>query len=126
VKTEKRLGSIEIDGIAYPLNYSIRNAAEVDNALSATNPEEYGKYGVVAKNIRILGLLLRDGAEYMNHFHGEKISPPAEEDLLYLLSPNDNPRVFSAIKETVESGGARLVEVAEKNAQAAPAKKERA
>lgn len=118
---EKRMGQIEIGGKTYPLNYSIRNADEIDKALAANPPEEYGAYGNVVKNVRVLAILIRDGVEYMKRFHGEEVEPLAEDDILSILDPGDNPRIIAAIKETIESGSVRLISVQEKNAQAAPA-----
>ena len=122
---EKRLGQIEIGGKTYPLNYSIRNADEIDKALAAKPPEEYGDYGNVVKNIRVLIPLMRDGAEYMKRFHGEEIDLLTEDDILSILDPGDNPRIITAIKEAIESGSVRLVNVQEKNSQAAPDGKKR-
>lgn len=122
---EKRLGEIEICGVAYPLNYSIRNADEVDKALAAAPPAEYGAYGNVVKSVRVLSVLIRDGTDYMKRFHGEEIEPLTEDDILSVLDPGDNPRIVAAIKETIESGSVRLISVQEKNPQAAPGKRKR-
>lgn len=119
---EKRLGSIELNGVDYPLNYCIRNANEISEALAAPEDGAYGAYGTAVKNIHVLSLLLRDGADYMRHFHGETVTPPTEQELLCLLTLSDNKRVVAAVREAIELGGMRLVEVAGKKAAAAPTK----
>lgn len=117
MQTERRLGKIEIEGKEYPLNYCMRNAAEINEILA----DKSGKsdFDTMAKNLRILWLLMRDGAAYMTQMHGDKATPIcSEETLQYILAPGDNPRIVAAVKEAIELGGVRLVEVAAKKAAA--------
>lgn len=103
---ENRLGSFEIDGKAYPLNYSVRIAQNVDAV--AANKQE-GAYGIYRQNVELLSLLLEDGAEFSRVILGEKVQAPTLEQLLLLLTPADNTRVVQAIRDALERGGMRLV-----------------
>ena len=111
---EKRLGSIEIGGDVYPLNFSVR-VSQAFNDLGAQKAES--TYEIQKQNIQLLLLLLQDGAEYSRVILGKEISIPTLEQMELLLSPADNERVVQAILETMELGGMRLV-------QAKPKKKE--
>lgn len=124
MQAERRLGSIEIFGTEYPLNYCIRNADEIGRLLSKNGKNEsFGAFSPIANNIDILWLLMRDGADYATRFGGEDIHLTLKhEDLYTIFSPGDNERIVAAIREAIQLGGMRLVEVAEKKAKAAPAK----
>ena len=112
---ENRLGSFEIDGKAYPLNYSVRIAQNVDAV--AANKQE-GAYGIYRQNVELLSLLLEDGAEFSRVILVEKVQAPTLEQLLLLLTPADNTRVVQAIRDALERGGMRLVKARAKKNEA--------
>lgn len=121
MQAEQRLGKIEICGAEYPLNYCIRNASEISELIADKSSKS--DFDTMCKNIKILRLLMRDGAAYMREVHGEPIGKlPEIEQLVYMLSPGDNPRVVAAVKDAIERGGMRLVEVAAKKDAATSAK----
>ena len=110
---EKRLGKIQILGEEYPLNFSLRISQTFKDLLKDTGitPEQ--------KNLKLLSLLLRDGAAYSRVVLGEEITPPQEEALELIFTPTDNARIVEAIQETLELGGMRLITSAAKKNRAA-------
>lgn len=103
---ENRLGSFEIDGKSYPLNYSVRIAQSVDTAAAKKSS---GAYEIYRQNVELLSLLLEDGAEFSRVILGKEVIPPTLEQLLLLLTPADNARVVQAVQDALERGGMRMV-----------------
>lgn len=117
MEAEKRLGSIEIEGVEYPLNYSIRVAQRYNEIV---DEKTVGEFALVERNIRVLALLMENGAEYRRVFRGEKCEPLTEEQLKLCLTAADNERICNAIIDTINRAGARYVEAAPgKNGEAA-------
>lgn len=104
---EKRLGEIEIMGKKYPLNFSVRIAQEFGELLADKKTDNFA---IMLQNIKILALMLRDGAEYFRVILGTEITPPTEEELELILTPADNERVVQAIQNTLQVGGKRQVQ----------------
>lgn len=118
---DERLGSFEVGGVAYPLNYSMRIAQRYNEAIAA---EVSGDFAYMERNVQILALLMDDGAAYKRAFGGEEITPPGLEKLRLSLTPADNQRVLEAILDTLQRAGIRTVEAKPgKNAGAAPESK---
>lgn len=115
---DERLGSFEVGGVVYPLNYSMRIAQRYNDAIEA---EVSGDFAYMERNMEILALLMDDGAAYKRAFGGEEITPPGLEKLRLSLTPADNQRVSEAILDTLQRAGIRTVEAKPgKNAGAAP------
>lgn len=112
---ENRLGSFEMDGKAYPLNYSVRIAQRVDEA---AGKKPAGAYEIYRQNVELLSLLLEDGAEFSRVILGKEVVPPTLEQLLLLLTPADNARVVQAIQDALERGGLRQVKARAKKNEA--------
>lgn len=112
---EKRLGKIEILGKEYPLNFSVRLGQEFSEALEA-KPD--GVFGVEKQNIRLLALMLKDGAAFKKIVMGEDIDPPTEEQLELIFTPGDNAMIVAAIQDTIKKSGVRLVQARPKKNEA--------
>lgn len=112
---EKRLGKIEILGKEYPLNFSVRLGQEFSEALEA-KPE--GVFGIEKQNIRLLALMLKDGAAFKRVVMGEDIDPPTEEQLELIFTPGDNAMIVAAIQDTIKKSGVRLVQARPKKNEA--------
>lgn len=112
---EKRLGKIEILGKEYPLNFSVRLGQEFSEALEA-KPD--GVFGIEKQNIRLLALMLKDGAAFKRVVMGEDIDPPTEEQLELIFTPGDNAMIVAAIQDTIKKSGVRLVQARPKKNEA--------
>lgn len=112
---EKRLGKIEILGKEYPLNFSVRLGQEFSEALEA-KPE--GVFGIEKQNIRLLALMLKDGAAFKRVVMGEDIDPPTEEQLELIFTPGDNAMIVAAIQDTIKKSGVRLIQARPKKNEA--------
>lgn len=112
---EKRLGKIEILGKEYPLNFSVRLGQEFSEALEA-KPE--GVFGLEKQNIRLLALMLKDGAAFKRVVMGEDIDPPTEEQLELIFTPGDNAMIVAAIQDTIKKSGVRLIQARPKKNEA--------
>lgn len=112
---EKRLGKIEILGKEYPLNFSVRLGQEFSEALEA-KPD--GVFGIEKQNIRLLALMLKDGAAFKRIVMGEDIDPPTEEQLELIFTPGDNAMIVEAIQDTIKKSGVRLVQAKPKKNEA--------
>lgn len=112
---EKRLGKIEILGKEYPLNFSVRLGQEFSEALEA-KPD--GVFGVEKQNIRLLALMLKDGAAFKRVVMGEDIDPPTEEQLELMFTPGDNAMIVEAIQDTIKKSGVRLIQARPKKNEA--------
>lgn len=104
---EKRLGKIEILGKEYPLNFSVRLGQEFSEALEA-KPD--GVFGIEKQNIRLLALMLKDGAAFKRVVMGEDIDPPTEEQLELIFTPGDNAMIVAAIQDTIKKSGVRMIQ----------------
>lgn len=104
---ENRLGKIEILGKEYPLNFSVRLGQEFSEALEA-KPD--GVFGIEKQNIRLLALMLKDGAAFKRIVMGEDIDPPTEEQLELIFTPGDNAMIVAAIQDTIKKSGVRLIQ----------------
>lgn len=112
---EKRLGKIEILGKEYPLNFSVRLGQEFSEALEA-KPE--GVFGIEKQNIRLLALMLKDGAAFKRIVMGEDIDPPTEEQLELIFTPGDNAMIVEAIQDTIKKSGVRMIQARPKKNEA--------
>lgn len=112
---ENRLGKIEILGKEYPLNFSVRLGQEFSEALEA-KPE--GVFGLEKQNIRLLALMLKDGAAFKRVVMGEDIDPPTEEQLELIFTPGDNAMIVAAIQDTIKKSGVRLIQARPKKNEA--------
>lgn len=112
---EKRLGKIEILGKEYPLNFSVRLGQEFSEALEA-KPD--GVFGVEKQNIRLLALMLKDGAAFKKIVMGEDIDPPTEEQLELIFTPGDNAMIVAAIQDTIKKSGVRMIQARPKKNEA--------
>lgn len=112
---EKRLGKIEILGKEYPLNFSVRLGQEFSEALEA-KPD--GVFGIEKQNIRLLALMLKDGAAFKRIVMGEDIDPPTEEQLELIFTPGDNAMIVAAIQDTIKKSGVRLIQARPKKNEA--------
>lgn len=111
---DKRLGNIEILGKEYPLNFSVRIAQDFNETLKA---KASGGFSAERQNLRLLHLLLEDGAKFSRLVLGQETpEPPTLEALEVIFTPADNATISKAIVETIEAGGMRFV-------HAKPAKK---
>ena len=104
---ENRLGKIEILGKEYPLNFSVRLGQEFSEALEA-KPD--GVFGIEKQNIRLLALMLKDGAAFKRVVMGEDIDPPTEEQLELIFTPGDNAMIVAAIQDTIKKSGVRMIQ----------------
>lgn len=104
---ENRLGKIEILGKEYPLNFSVRLGQEFSEALEA-KPD--GVFGIEKQNIRLLALMLKDGAAFKRIVMGEDIDPPTEEQLELIFTPGDNAMIVAAIQDTIKKSGVRMIQ----------------
>ena len=112
---EKRLGKIEILGKEYPLNFSVRLGQEFSEALEA-KPE--GVFGLEKQNIRLLALMLKDGAAFKRVVMGEDVDPPTEEQLELIFTPGDNAMIVEAIQDTIKKSGVRMIQARPKKNEA--------
>lgn len=112
---EKRLGKIEILGKEYPLNFSVRLGQEFSEALEA-KPD--GVFGIEKQNIRLLALMLKDGAAFKRVVMGEDIDPPTEEQLELIFTPGDNAMIVEAIQDTIKKSGVRMIQARPKKNEA--------
>lgn len=112
---EKRLGKIEILGKEYPLNFSVRLGQQFSEALEA-KPE--GVFGIEKQNIRLLALMLKDGAAFKRVVMGEDIDPPTEEQLELIFTPGDNAMIVEAIQDTIKKSGVRMIQARPKKNEA--------
>lgn len=112
---EKRLGKIEILGKEYPLNFSVRLGQEFSEALEA-KPD--GVFGIEKQNIRLLALMLKDGAAFKKIVMGEDIDPPTEEQLELIFTPGDNAMIVAAIQDTIKKSGVRMIQARPKKNEA--------
>ena len=112
---ENRLGKIEILGKEYPLNFSVRLGQEFSEALEA-KPD--GVFGIEKQNIRLLALMLKDGAAFKRIIMGEDIDPPTEEQLELIFTPGDNAMIVAAIQDTIKKSGVRLIQARPKKNEA--------
>ena len=112
---EKRLGKIEILGKEYPLNFSVRLGQEFSEALEA-KPE--GVFGIEKQNIRLLALMLKDGAALKKIVMGEDIDPPTVEQLELIFTPGDNATIVAAIQDTIKKSGVRMIQARPKKNEA--------
>lgn len=112
---EKRLGKIEILGKEYPLNFSVRLGQEFSEALEA-KPD--GVFGIEKQNIRLLALMLKDGAAFKRIVMGEDIDPPTEEQLELIFTPGDNAMIVEAIQDTIKKSGVRMIQARPKKNEA--------
>lgn len=112
---ENRLGKIEILGKEYPLNFSVRLGQEFSEALEA-KPD--GVFGIEKQNIRLLALMLKDGAAFKRVVMGEDIDPPTEEQLELIFTPGDNAMIVAAIQDTIKKSGVRLIQARPKKNEA--------
>lgn len=112
---EKRLGKIEILGKEYPLNFSVRLGQQFSEALEA-KPE--GVFGIEKQNIRLLALMLKDGAAFKRIVMGEDIDPPTEEQLELIFTPGDNAMIVEAIQDTIKKSGVRMIQARPKKNEA--------
>lgn len=112
---ENRLGKIEILGKEYPLNFSVRLGQEFSEALEA-KPD--GVFGVEKQNIRLLALMLKDGAAFKKIVMGEDIDPPTEEQLELIFTPGDNAMIVAAIQDTIKKSGVRMIQARPKKNEA--------
>lgn len=112
---EKRLGKIEILGKEYPLNFSVRLGQEFSEALEA-KPD--GVFGIEKQNIRLLALMLKDGAAFKRVVMGEDVDPPTEEQLELIFTPGDNAMIVEAIQDTIKKSGVRMIQARPKKNEA--------
>lgn len=112
---ENRLGKIEILGKEYPLNFSVRLGQEFSEALEA-KPD--GVFGIEKQNIRLLALMLKDGAAFKRIVMGEDIDPPTEEQLELIFTPGDNAMIVAAIQDTIQKSGVRMIQARPKKNEA--------
>ena len=112
---ENRLGKIEILGKEYPLNFSVRLGQEFSEALEA-KPD--GVFGIEKQNIRLLALMLKDGAAFKRIVMGEDIDPPTEEQLELIFTPGDNAMIVEAIQDTIKKSGVRMIQARPKKNEA--------
>lgn len=112
---ENRLGKIEILGKEYPLNFSVRLGQEFSEALEA-KPD--GVFGIEKQNIRLLALMLKDGAAFKRVVMGEDIDPPTEEQLELIFTPGDNAMIVAAIQDTIKKSGVRMIQARPKKNEA--------
>lgn len=112
---ENRLGKIEILGKEYPLNFSVRLGQEFSEALEA-KPD--GVFGIEKQNIRLLALMLKDGAAFKRVVMGEDVDPPTEEQLELIFTPGDNAMIVAAIQDTIKKSGVRLIQARPKKNEA--------
>ena len=112
---ENRLGKIEILGKEYPLNFSVRLGQQFSEALEA-KPE--GVFGIEKQNIRLLALMLKDGAAFKRIVMGEDIDPPTEEQLELIFTPGDNAMIVAAIQDTIKKSGVRMIQARPKKNEA--------
>lgn len=112
---ENRLGKIEILGKEYPLNFSVRLGQEFSEALEA-KPD--GVFGIEKQNIRLLALMLKDGAAFKRVVMGEDIDPPTEEQLELIFTPGDNAMIVAAIQDTIQKSGVRMIQARPKKNEA--------
>ena len=112
---ENRLGKIEILGKEYPLNFSVRLGQEFSEALEA-KPD--GVFGIEKQNIRLLALMLKDGAAFKRIVMGEDIDPPTEEQLELIFTPGDNAMIVAAIQDTIKKSGVRMIQARPKKNEA--------
>lgn len=112
---ENRLGKIEILGKEYPLNFSVRLGQEFSEALEA-KPD--GVFGVEKQNIRLLALMLKDGAAFKKIVMGEDIDPPTVEQLELIFTPGDNAMIVAAIQDTIKKSGVRMIQARPKKNEA--------
>lgn len=109
---EKRLGKIEIMGKEYPLNFSVRIAQQYNDLADG----KVQGIEVDRRTLELLHLLMEDAAAYNRVVLGKESEVLSLEALELIFTPADTPKVVSAIKETIELGGMRMV-------NAKPAKK---
>lgn len=115
---DNRLGSIEINGTTYPLNYSMRIAQQYNDI---TEEDIKGDFAYMERNLKLLALLMEDGAAYQKAFGGEPVTPMSLESLRMCLSPVDSKKVSDAIVDTMYRAGVRRVEAKPgKNGKATP------
>lgn len=112
---EKRLGKIEILGKEYPLNFSVRLGQEFNEALES-KPD--GVFGLEKQNIRLLALMLKDGAAFKKIVTGEDVDPPTEEQLELIFTPGDNAMIVEAIQDTIKKSGVRMIQARPKKNEA--------
>ena len=112
---ENRLGKIEILGKEYPLNFSVRLGQQFSEALEA-KPE--GVFGIEKQNIRLLALMLKDGAAFKKIVMAEDIDPPTVEQLELIFTPADNAMIVEAIQDTIKKSGVRMIQARPKKNEA--------
>lgn len=98
-------------GKDYPLRYTTRAARKIGDIYKDKTEKTGGE--IKEDNVRVLSILIDEGAAFEKIFNAKEINPPTEEMLLVGIQPSEknNKEIVELCNAAIDQGKARTVTI---------------